>query len=143
MTGPWNDFNDAEEQTSYDIIPKGTVAPVRMTIKPGGHNDPAQVWTGNYAIRNETTGSIYLNAEFVPPGGSVTLFEADVVTAPEIAGQELIGVNERDAGEDGWIGPFTANPAGTRTTEIGIDVVMPRGLYYANDDGSLGNRTIA
>ena len=84
-----------------------------------------------------------VETEFVPPGGSVTLFEADVVTAPEVAGQELIGVNDREAGEDGWVGPFTANPAGTQATEIGIDVVMPRGLYYANDDGSLGNRTVA
>ncbi len=84
-----------------------------------------------------------VETEFVSPGGSVTLFEADVVTAPEVAGQELIGANQRDAGEDGWVGPFTANPAGTQATEIGIDVVMPRGLYYANDDGSLGNRTIA
>ncbi len=84
-----------------------------------------------------------VETEFVPPGGSVTLLEADVVTAPEVAGQELIGANERDAGEDGWVGPFTANPAGTQATEIGIDVVMPRGLYYANDDGSLGNRTVA
>ena len=65
-----------------------------------------------------------------------------MVTAPEVAGQELIGVNQREQGEDGWIGPFTANPAGTRATRTGIDVVMPRGLYYANDDGSLGNRTI-
>ncbi len=83
-----------------------------------------------------------VETQFVPPGGSVTLFQADVVTAPEVAGQELIGANQRDAGEDGWIGPFTANPAGTRATRIGIDVVMPRGLYYANDDGNLGNRTI-
>ena len=65
MTGAWNDFNDAEEQTSYDILPKGTIAPVRMTIKPGGYDDPGQGWTGGYATRNETTGSIYLNAEFV------------------------------------------------------------------------------
>ena len=65
MSGAWNDFNDADEQTSYDIIPKGTIAPVRMTIKPGGYDDPGQGWTGGYATRNETTGSIYLNAEFV------------------------------------------------------------------------------
>ena len=64
MSGNWNDFNDAEPQQSYDIIPKGTVAPVRMTIKPGNHDDPGQGWTGGYATRNETTGSVYLNAEF-------------------------------------------------------------------------------
>ena len=97
-----------------------------------------------------------IETEIVPPGGAVSLFEADVVTAPEIAGQELIGVNDRetavttnDAGEevttvvgDGWIGPFTANPAGTRATEIGIDVVMPRGLYYAAASGSFSARTV-
>ena len=65
MTGSWNDFNDAEAQRSFDVIPKGAVAPVRMTIKPGGYDDPGQGWTGSYATRNETTGSIYLNAEFV------------------------------------------------------------------------------
>ena len=83
-----------------------------------------------------------IETELVAPGGAVTLFETDVVTAPEIAGQELIGVNDREAGEDGWVGPFTANPAGTRATGIGIDVVMPRGLYYAKDDGSFSNRTV-
>ena len=83
-----------------------------------------------------------IETELVPPGGAVTLFETDVVTAPEIAGQELIGANDREAGEDGWVGPFTANPAGTRATGIGIDVVMPRGLYYAADDGSLKVRTV-
>ena len=83
-----------------------------------------------------------IETELVAPGGAVTLFETDVVTAPEIAGQELIGVNDREAGEDGWVGPFTANPAGTDATGIGIDVVMPRGLYYANDNGSFSNRTV-
>ncbi len=37
----WNDFNDAEQQQHFDLIPKGTVAKVRMTIKPGGHDDVA------------------------------------------------------------------------------------------------------
>ena len=97
-----------------------------------------------------------IETEIVPPGAAVTLFETDVVNAPEVAGQELIGVNDRetavttnDAGEevttvvgDGWVGPFTANPAGTVATGIGIDVVMPRGLYYANDNGSFSARTI-
>jgi hypothetical protein len=61
----WNDYNDADTQSSFDLIPKGTVAPVRMTIRPGGYDDPAQGWTGGYATRNDTTGSVYLNVEFV------------------------------------------------------------------------------
>lgn len=61
----WNDFNSAEEQNSFDLIPAGTIAPVRMTIKPGGFDDPNQGWTGGYATRNDETGAVYLNCEFV------------------------------------------------------------------------------
>jgi len=60
----WNDYNNADEQQEYDIIPKGTLAKVRMTIKPGGYDDPAQGWTGGYATCGDT-GAVYLNAEFV------------------------------------------------------------------------------
>jgi hypothetical protein len=59
------DFNSASEQTSFDLIPKGTVVRVRMTIKPGGFDDASQGWTGGYATRNDNTGSVYLNCEFV------------------------------------------------------------------------------
>ncbi len=69
MTGAWNDYNDAEAQDSYDLIPKGTIVPVRMTIKPGGFDDPSQGWTGGYATSNDTTGSVYLSAEFVVTEG--------------------------------------------------------------------------
>lgn len=65
MTSTWNDFNSADDQNSFDLIPKGTLVKVRMTIKPGGYDDPAQGWTGGYATQNQTTGSVYLNCEFV------------------------------------------------------------------------------
>lgn len=59
------DFNSAAEQTSYDLIPKGILVRVRMTIKPGGYDDATQGWTGGFATRNDNTGSVYLNCEFV------------------------------------------------------------------------------
>jgi hypothetical protein len=61
----WNDFNDAEQQQAFDLIPKGSVARVRMTLKPGGFDDPAQGWTGGYATQSFDTGSVYLSCEFV------------------------------------------------------------------------------
>jgi len=61
----WTDYNDADEQSSFDLIPKGTVVKVRMTIRPGRYDDSNQGWTGGYATRNEKTGSAYLNCEFV------------------------------------------------------------------------------
>lgn len=66
----WNDFNDADaQQSGFDLIPRGTLVPVRMTLKPGGYDDLAQGWTGGYASESSETGSIYLAAEFVVTGG--------------------------------------------------------------------------
>ena len=61
MSGPWNDFNSAQSNTN--IIPKGTIAKVRASLRPGGFDDPAQGWTGGYARRG-ATGAVYLDAEF-------------------------------------------------------------------------------
>ena len=64
--GSWNDFNDAQSNTN--IIPKGTLAKVRLTIRPGGFDDPSQGWTGGYATRG-STGAVYLNGEFTVTEG--------------------------------------------------------------------------
>jgi len=61
MTNAWNDFNDAQQNAN--LIPKGTIAKVRLTIRPGGFDDPSQGWIGGYAKRG-TTGSVYLDAEY-------------------------------------------------------------------------------
>ncbi len=61
MTGLWNDFNSA--QSNGNVIPKGTLAKVRLTIRPGGFDDPSQGWTGGYAKRG-ATGAVYLDAEY-------------------------------------------------------------------------------
>jgi len=69
-TNNWNDFNDADQQQSgFDLIPRGSIVPVRMTLKPGGHDDPTQGWSGGYATESFETGSVYLAAEFVITGG--------------------------------------------------------------------------
>uniref|UniRef100_UPI0040481F0D hypothetical protein n=1 Tax=Yoonia sp. TaxID=2212373 RepID=UPI0040481F0D len=61
MTGLWNDFNSA--QSNGTVIPKGTLAKVRLTIRPGGFDDLSQGWTGGYAKRG-ATGAVYLDAEY-------------------------------------------------------------------------------
>lgn len=71
--------------------------------------------------------------QIVPPGSPVTLFNPDVLTAPEVAGQELL------AGT--WTGGFAINPAESEVTHIGIDILLPRGLYFANDAGGLDARS--
>ena len=61
MSGPWNDFNSAQSNTN--VIPKGTLAKVRLTLRPGGFDDASQGWTGGWA-RRATSGAVYLDAEY-------------------------------------------------------------------------------
>jgi len=60
MTNAWNDFNDARQ--NVNLIPIGTIARVRLTIRPGGFSVPAQGWTAGYAKRG-ASGAVYLDAE--------------------------------------------------------------------------------
>ena len=41
------------------------------------------------------------------------------------------------------VGPFVAVDSGTDANYLAVDLVCPRGLYYANDDGSFGGKTVA
>lgn len=60
---------------------------------------------------------------------TLTLVNPAVVNAPEVAGQDMLtGV---------VIGPFAANGPGLQAVKIGIDIVWPKGLYFANDSGNL------
>lgn len=45
------------------LIPVGTIAKVRLSIKRGGYNDPSQGWTEGYATKS-ASGAIYLNCTF-------------------------------------------------------------------------------
>ena len=65
----WNDFNNSDNQQSFDVIPNNTLAKVRMQIKPGGYDDANQGWNGGHATKNDNTGSIYLSCEFVVTEG--------------------------------------------------------------------------
>lgn len=72
--------------------------------------------------------------EIVGPSQTLDLFPAAVGTSGEVSGQEMVYDNE--------IGPFVANNAGTLATRIAVDVVCPRGLYYAEDSGALSAKSI-
>jgi hypothetical protein len=70
-SGSWCDFNDAEaQQAEFNLIPKGTQTLVRLTIKPGGYDDPQMGWTGGYATASEETGAVFLSCEFVVLSGA-------------------------------------------------------------------------
>lgn len=59
------DFNTAESQQNFNLIPQGVIATVNMTLKPGGYNDLERGLAGGYATHKTTSGAIYLSCEFV------------------------------------------------------------------------------
>ena len=55
------DFNDAETQRNFDVIPDGTIATVRMRIRPGSAGE------GGWLRRSKDGNSEALDCEFVVP----------------------------------------------------------------------------
>lgn len=72
---------------------------------------------------------------FYGPGEQVTLFPDNVETSVEVGQVELYGSNEAEY--SGHTGPFVANEVNTETNHLEVDVTLPRGLYYSDDDGDL------
>lgn len=63
----------------------------------------------------------------------LSLVDPSVVNAPEVANDDLeYGV---------YCGPFAASGPGLKARYIAIDVICPKGLYLAADDGSMGPKT--
>jgi hypothetical protein len=58
----WNNFNDAEDQMSYELIPHKTIAKVRLLIKKGNH--VTKEWPDGYATKSKSGTSIYLACEY-------------------------------------------------------------------------------
>jgi hypothetical protein len=63
----WNNFNDAEDQMSYELIPHKTIAKVRLLTKKGNH--VTKEWPDGWATKSKSGSSVYLACEFVILGG--------------------------------------------------------------------------
>ncbi len=59
------DFNNEDRQQSgFDLIPNGTIAPVVMTIRPGGAGE------GGWLTQSNSSDAQYLNCEFTVESGT-------------------------------------------------------------------------
>jgi hypothetical protein len=57
------DFNDADTQRNFDVIPDGTIATLRMTVRPGSAGE------GGWLRRSKDGNSEALDCEFVVRDG--------------------------------------------------------------------------
>ncbi|CAK0781789.1 DUF669 domain-containing protein [Gammaproteobacteria bacterium] len=65
MSNAWNNFEDAEQQQEFGNIPADTLVKVCLKIRPGGYDNEAMGFTGGWATTSPSTGSIYLDCEYV------------------------------------------------------------------------------
>lgn len=85
-----------------------------------------------------------VTSEIIEPGGIVSLFPNNVFTSVEAGGQTLFAPNEPDDYvAPGWVGPFSANPVGTVTAKIQIDLAFPKGIYTMSKKGKLTSQSIS
>lgn len=75
-----------------------------------------------------------ITIEELEPGELPTIALANVVTAVEVSGQEL--------NTNIYVGGFAATNAELEAAEIGIDIVLPRGLGVSDSSGSISNYTV-
>lgn len=112
---PYTEFA-SNEQVLYSLlaVTQGDIADVQIRL-------------GDTPIENFSEATY----ELVPPGGAVTLFPDNVVTSPAVQGLEL----KRPSEGGDWQGPFVASPAGTKTTQLSVDLGFAQGIYRLNQDG--------
>jgi hypothetical protein len=102
---------------------------------------------GSYEIEDvlieDTSISNFDDAEVViyEPGQTVDLFRDNVETSGEVSGIEMFGPNEPEY--NSYIGPFSSSGPLTSSDIIEVDVTIPQGLAFSNDNGGLDNRTIS
>lgn len=105
-----------------------------------GYYNLEKINIGESELWDSTSGysSTFSNVQFevIPPGQRITLFPSNVNTSSEVAGQELDDPSN-------WLGPYVANPNNQATDHLQVDIVLPRGLYYANDKGGLSNASVS
>jgi len=79
--------------------------------------------------------ALSLRYQFAPSGQKVSLFPDNVNVSAEVSGLDLLAPNDDEY--SGWVGPYAANEAGTKTDQIKIDYAYATGLGKYGDNGGL------
>lgn len=120
----------------------GTVASISYDANEQFFHAVYCIGQGRYTVERVTIDDTDINHfqdvqyRVLPPGVAPSLVATNVITAPEVSGQALHGL-ESDGAPIQYIGAFAACGPGWQATHIGVDVLFDR-LGYANDDGSAG-----
>jgi hypothetical protein len=107
------------------------------------YNSDTLFWTKDGGVQE---GFSSAQIEFYEPNETITLFPVNVAQSDEVNGIQVpngtglhVPSPEGDAGNEygdghspspgAWLGPFAANPPGTKAYQIAVDYVFPAGCY--------------
>ncbi|BCW89953.1 hypothetical protein sos41_31210 [Alphaproteobacteria bacterium SO-S41] len=95
-----------------------------------------------YLVRDGVRNPAYDSVQYqiVHPGDVPTLFTDVVKASPEVSGAVMVAADGPD--DDNWLGGYVLNAAGTKAIGFGVDVLFPRGLGWANNDGTAAPITV-
>lgn len=85
--------------------------------------------------------AVSMRYQFVPSGNVATLFPDNVNVSAEVSGLDLLAPNDDEY--NGWIGPYAANEAGTKTNEVKIDYAYSTGLGRYKSNGGLEGYSVS
>lgn len=123
---PYNQFID-NDQYQYQLFCLGH----------GSYDVTTETDADHGVFIEDTLASNFaeVETEIALPGELITLFPTNVESSDAVGTLEL-------EEPDGWNGPFVVNGANTDANLLQVDVVFPKGLYYANDSGGLTAKTV-
>lgn len=121
---PYSEFDSEGEQYYHALFCLG-MAPAMTLVNTFIDDTPLAHFND---VETQLIGPAYGST-------TLTLINPCVVNAPEVAQQDLLF--------GAIVGPFSASGPGFQCTKIGIDILCPKGLYYANDDGTLASKTVS
>lgn len=126
---PWAEYV-GNEQYLYELFVLGQGEYDIETVQI--EDQPLVATLGGDGIWRSESPFSDISWQIVPPGGTVTYFPVRLLISQAVAQQELLTNTS--------IGPFQITDA--EIDRIGVDVVCPQGMYYANDAGGLDAKTI-
>jgi hypothetical protein len=134
--------------TSPTLFPSAVVSSVEvsgqdLSCRAATYSQGGTTLTVTLAAHGLSTGkSVYLDIT----SGTATDGTYTVTSAPTADTFTVTAVSATTSGNvtvSPWLGGFVANASGSTVNALGLDFVMPRGIYYANDNGSLSNVTLS
>lgn len=117
----YSEFNDDGDQFYHALLCLGQLN--RFTVESITIDDTE-------LSHFEDVETQFVGPNFATP---LSLVHPAVVNAPEVASQDL---NQFE-----YVGPFAASGPGFVAMTIAVDILWPKGLYFANNEGTLLEKT--